>query len=41
MNHVQVNSRKRLKAAQQRLEALLGNAIARSLEVHEGLEQAV
>ena len=38
---VQVNSRKRLKAAQQRLEALLGDAIERSLEVHEDLTQAV
>jgi hypothetical protein len=41
MLRVQVNSRKRLKAAQQRLEALLGHAIERSLEVHEDLEQAV
>lgn len=41
MLRVQVNSRKRLKAAQQRLEGLLGNAIERSLEVHEDLEQAV
>lgn len=38
---VQVNSRKRLKAAQQRLEALLGDAIERSLEAHEDIGQAV
>lgn len=38
---VQVNSRKRLKAAQKRLEALLGDAIERGLAAHEDLEQAV
>jgi len=41
MLRVRVNSRKRLTAAQQRLEALLGDAIERSLEAHEDLEQAV
>lgn len=41
MLRVQVNSRKRLKTAQQRLETLLGDAIERSLEAHEDLEQAV
>ncbi len=41
MLRVRVNSRKRLKALQQRLEALLGDAIERSLEAHEDVEQAV
>ncbi len=36
-----VNSRKRLKAVQQRLEALLGDAVERSLAAHEDVEQAV
>jgi hypothetical protein len=38
---VQVNSHKRLKAAQQRLEALLGDAVERSLEAHEDVGQAL
>jgi hypothetical protein len=38
---VQVNSRQRLKAAQERLEALLGNAVERSLEAHEDVGQAI
>jgi hypothetical protein len=38
---VQVNSRKRLKAAQKRLEALLGDAVERSLEAHEDIGQAM
>ena len=38
---VQVNSRNRLKAAQKHLEALLGDAIERSLEAHEDVGQAV
>jgi len=38
---VQVNSRKRLKAAQKRLEALLGDAVERSLGAHEDMGQAV
>ncbi|HKY40310.1 MAG TPA: hypothetical protein VJN18_30460 [Polyangiaceae bacterium] len=38
---VQVNSRNRLKAAQKHLEALLGDSIARSLEAHEDVEQAL
>ena len=38
---VQVNSRKRLKAVQKRLEALLGDAVERSLEAHEHIEQAM
>jgi hypothetical protein len=38
---VQVNSRERLKAAQKRLEVLLGDAIERSLAAHEDMEQAV
>ena len=41
MLRVQVNSRNRLKALQQRVEALLGDAVERSLEVHEDVEQAV
>jgi hypothetical protein len=36
-----VNSRKRMKAVHQRLEALLGDAVERSLEAHEDIEQAV
>jgi len=38
---VHVNSRNRLKAAQQRLEGLLGDAVERSLDAHEDVEQAV
>jgi hypothetical protein len=38
---VQVNSRKRLKAVQKRLEALLGDAVERSLAAHEDIEQAM
>jgi hypothetical protein len=38
---VQVNSRKRLKAAQKRLETLLGDAVERSLDVHEDIGQAM
>jgi hypothetical protein len=38
---VRVNSRNRLKAAQKHLEALLGDAIERSLEAHEDIGQAV
>lgn len=38
---VQVNSRQRLKAVQQRLESLLGAAIERSLEAHEDVGQAI
>jgi hypothetical protein len=38
---VQVNSRNRLKAAQKHLEALLGDAIERSLEAHQDVGQAV
>jgi hypothetical protein len=41
MLRANVNSRKRLKAVQQRLEALLGDAVERSLEAHEDVEQAV
>ncbi|MEO7035677.1 MAG: hypothetical protein ABI548_17235, partial [Polyangiaceae bacterium] len=41
MLRVQVNSRKRLSAAQQRLEALLGDSVERSLDAHEDLEQAL
>jgi hypothetical protein len=41
MLRVQVNSKDRLKALQQRVEALLGDAVERSLEVHEDVEQAV
>jgi len=37
----QVNSRKRLKAVQQRLEGLLGDAAERSLEAHEDVEHAL
>jgi hypothetical protein len=38
---VEVNSRQRLKAAQERLEALLGSAVERSLEAHEDVGQAI
>jgi len=38
---VRVNSRNRLKAAQQRLEAMLGDTIERSLQAHEDVGQAV
>jgi hypothetical protein len=38
---VQVNSRKRLKAVQKRLEALLGDAVERGLAAHEDIEQAM
>lgn len=38
---VSVNSRNRLKAAQQLVEALLGDTIERSLEAHQDIEQAV
>src|SRR5438105_564453 len=38
---VLVNSRKRLKAVQKRLEVLLGDVVERSLEVHEDIEQAM
>ena len=38
---VQVNSSQRLKAVQERLEALLGDAVERSLEAHEDLEQSL
>lgn len=38
---VEVNSRQRLKAAQERLEALLGNAVERSLQAHEDVGQAI
>lgn len=38
---VQVNSRKRLKSVQQRLEALLGDAVERSFEAHEDVELAI
>ncbi len=38
---VRVNSRSRFKAAQQRLEAMLSDAIERSLEAHEDVGQAV
>jgi len=38
---VRVNSRNRLQAAQQLLEALLGETIERSLEAHQDVEQAV
>lgn len=41
MLRVRVNSKKRLKAIQQRVETLLGGAIERTFEVHEDLEQAV
>jgi hypothetical protein len=41
MLRVQVNSVKRLKTVQQRIEGLLGNAVERSLEAHEDVEQAV
>lgn len=37
---VRVNSRNRLKAAQQFVEALLGDAIERSLEAHQDIGQA-
>lgn len=36
---VHVNSRSRLKTAQEHIEALLGDAVERSLEVHEDVEQ--
>jgi hypothetical protein len=38
---VQVNSRKRLKAVQKRLETLLGDAVEHSLDVHEDIGQAM
>lgn len=38
---VQVNSRKRVKAVQKRLEALLGDAVERSLQAHEDIGQAM
>jgi hypothetical protein len=38
---VRVNSRNRLKTAQQRLEAMLGDAIERSLQAHQDVGQAV
>jgi hypothetical protein len=38
---VRVNSRNRLKAAQQLVEALLGDTIERSLEAHQDVGQAV
>jgi hypothetical protein len=38
---VHVNSRKRMQAAQQRLESVLGDAVERGLEAHEDIEQAV
>jgi hypothetical protein len=41
MLRVRVNSRKRLNAIQQRIETLLGDAVERSLEAHEDVEQAV
>jgi hypothetical protein len=41
MLRVQVNSRKRLKSSQKRLETLLGDSVERSLEVHEDVEQAL
>jgi hypothetical protein len=36
-----VNSRKRVTAAQERIEALLGDAVERSLQAHEDVKQAV
>ncbi len=41
MLRVQVNSKKRLTSAQKRLEALLGDAVERSLDAHEDIAQAV
>jgi hypothetical protein len=41
MLRVRVNSRERLKALQQRLDAVLGDAVERSLEAHEDVEQAL
>ncbi|HVZ35672.1 MAG TPA: hypothetical protein VG963_24770, partial [Polyangiaceae bacterium] len=38
---IHVNSRKRLKAAQRRIEGALGDAVERSLEAHEDFGQAV
>ncbi len=38
---VRVNSRKRMKSVQKRLEALLGDAVERSLEAHEDIGQAM
>ncbi len=38
---VQVNSQKRLKAAQKRLEVVLGDAIERSLDAHEDVGHAM
>lgn len=38
---VQVNSRKRLKSVQKQLEALLGDAVERSLEAHQDIGQAM
>ncbi len=41
MLRVHVNSRKRSKTVQKRLEGLLGDAVERSLEAHEDVGQAV
>jgi len=41
MLRVQVNSKKRLNAVQQRLEGLLGDVVERCLEVHEDMAQAM
>lgn len=38
---VQVNSRKRLKSSQKRIETLLGDSVERTLSAHEDVEQAV